>query len=251
MRARPAELTLTSAFAILGGIAAVFVPDPILRSVAVAPLALYCPGYALSRTLIPYPLTKLERITFSLGLNLAIIILLGLGLNFVGGLTRSGWAFALAGFTVATSMLACRSRPQPVPAGRRQLVGPVPVAAIAGAALLAAGGVYVAYTVALAQQQNTAYSQLWILPDANHSKVLVGVRSHETQVADFSLRVTVAGIEFRTWPKIILNPGDSWNEIIELPAGEGPHLLEANLDKSDDHLDPYRHVSMWTYDGRW
>jgi len=82
---------------------------------------LFCPGYALVSLLWPKKndMSDLERVALSFGLSIAIVIIVGLGLNYTTwGLSLNPILFTLFGFVVVASSLSLYRRMK-VPEGER------------------------------------------------------------------------------------------------------------------------------------
>lgn len=99
----------------------VFVPDSPLRIVLGIPFVLFFPGYTLTSTLFPrrQGLDGVERLALSIGLNLAVLPLIGLVLNYTPlGLRLYPTLLSLFLFTILMS-IASSYRRQSVPAEER------------------------------------------------------------------------------------------------------------------------------------
>ncbi len=88
------DLAVVSLYALAASALAIFVgPTGAPALVIQAPVVLLLPGYALISAALPVTtLDRLERLTLSLGLSLAVTILGGLALNLVAGLGTRSWS---------------------------------------------------------------------------------------------------------------------------------------------------------------
>ena len=95
--------------ATFGAIYLPFLNQSPLRIVIVVPSIILIPGYALVAALYPRnsELDTLERVALSLGVSIAVVPLIGFGLNFTpGGISLDPIVLSLAAFTIAFSAIA-------------------------------------------------------------------------------------------------------------------------------------------------
>src|SRR5258708_19924598 len=103
MNHRSTDIFAVVAITLVAAVLALLVPPDIaLIRILTLPLVLVLPGYALTAALLPNrSLGVAERLMFSLGLSLAVVILGGLALNWTPfGLRAISWAVLLAGLTL-------------------------------------------------------------------------------------------------------------------------------------------------------
>lgn len=108
LKATP-DLLLINALSVALLMAVVTVPDSPLRSALGVPFILLFPGYTLVSALFPAKLAigRLERLTLSIGLSLALVPIIGLGLNYSPwGITLTPILVSLFSFTVLMSTVA-------------------------------------------------------------------------------------------------------------------------------------------------
>ena len=115
MKTRPiSELLLLNILVVLFIIVITFVSSSVLRIILGLPLVLLFPGYALAAALIPKrnALKGIERIVLSLGLSIAVVVIIGLILGYTPwGISLYPIVIALSIFILATSIVAwCRRR---------------------------------------------------------------------------------------------------------------------------------------------
>src|SRR5207248_8776698 len=157
------------------------------------PLALILPGYALTAALFPTrQIGVAERLTLTIGISLAGLALVGLGLNWTPwGLTVPSWTTSLGGLTLAATLLALMRRP-PRPAER--VIRPTAKIAAHHWAIAGVSGVVLilAFMVARGgalEQRGDGFTQLWMLPDSRPTanEVHIGITSQERSVVAYRL----------------------------------------------------------------
>jgi uncharacterized membrane protein len=217
------------------------------------PLALVLPGYALTSALLPKrALGGPERVVFSVGLSLIIVILAGLVLNLTPfGLRTNSWAVCLGAITLGASGVALRrGRGQDNPASRWSMKRPT----FRQGLLVVLAGVIIYGAVAVsingaAQQSQAGFTQLWILPvsGANaKNAVRLGVSNMESQAVKYLLEVDMNGLAVKVWSPIELKPNEQWETTLVLQrTGQiGPAKVEAYLYRGVSTT-VYRYVILW------
>ncbi len=109
MRETPYDLCLCIALALLLVTLVFLLPDNIARQVLGLIFVLFLPGYAATAALFPEDdqIDIIERIALSFGLSIAIVPLIGLGLNFTPwGIRLDPILASVAGFIVGASLAA-------------------------------------------------------------------------------------------------------------------------------------------------
>ena len=226
------------------------------------PLAFVLPGYALMRALFPgKPFGNAERITFSLGISVSIVILGGLVLNSTTfGLQARSWAVLLGVITLTASAVAIlRQRNQGVATERQAGFKGLPFTfrqgVLLGIATLIVGGAFAVSIVGAQQQARSGFTQLWMLPTSSTSKVdnsvSLGVSNKEFTPMQYHLAVDINGKVIKDWPAIDLSPNQQWKFTLVLQksllAGSAttPAKIEALLYRASDPKTIYRHVVLW------
>ncbi len=256
MKHRSMDLLAVVATTIVAAVLALLVPPGIvLIRILTLPLVLLLPGYALVSALFPNrSLGVAERLMFSLGLSLAIVILGGLGLNWTPfGLRASSWAVLLAGITLAASAVALvrrRGRSMSAPGWLR--VGNVGFTLrqglLLGLAVAIVCGAVAVSIIGAERQSYAGFTQLWILPagGANpENAVHLGVSNMESTAMEYRLAVNVGGKVVRQWPAIDLEPNKQWEATLVLPPTASVARVEADLYRADAPTTIYRHVVLW------
>jgi len=252
------DLLVVSLLTVIAFVLALAVPpDIVLLRILTLPLVLILPGYALTSAMFPGRSTGMpERLVFSLGLSVVIVILGGLALNWTpSGLQASSWAVLLASITLGACAVALvRRRGQLLPvAGWAETVR-VGLTLRQGLLLgLSAFIVCVAVTVSIvgaSQQPRPGFTQLWMLPAAGanpKNAVRLGVSNMESTAMNYSLNVKVDGRVVKKWSSIILNPKEKWEAALTLPLPTRTTntRVEALLYRADAPTTIYRDVVLW------
>lgn len=249
-----AVVVITFAAAVL---ALLVPPDIVLIRILTLPLVLVLPGYALISALFPRNLLGVvERLVFSLGLSLSIVVLGGLVLNWTPfGLRASSWAVFLAGITLGASAIALiRRRGQSVSAPGWLRVGNVGLTLRQGlllglAAVIVCGAIAVSI-IGAERQSYAGFTQLWILPTAGanaENAFRLGVSNMESTAMEYRLAVNMDGKVVKEWPSIDLNPNEKWEVTLVLAPtrSAGVARVEADLYRAEAPTTIYRHVVLW------
>ena len=256
MNHRSVDIFAVIAFTIVAAVLALLVPaDIVLIRILTLPLVLVLPGYALTSALFPNrSLGVPERLVFSLGLSLSIVILGGLALNWTPfGLRASSWAVLLSGITLGASAVALvRRQEQSMSAPGWLRVGNVGFTLRRGLLLGLAAAIVcgaVAVSIIGAERQSYAgFTELWILPagGANaENAVRLGVSNMESTAREYRLDVNVDGKVVKEWSAIDLEPNKKWEAtLVLLPTGSVTRV-EADLYRADAPTTIYRHVVLW------
>jgi uncharacterized membrane protein len=258
MNHRSVDIFAVVAITLVAAVLALLVPpDIVLIRILTLPLALVLPGYALTSALFPRrTLGVAERLVFSLGLSLIIVVLGGLLLNLMPfGLRASSWAVLLSGITLAASAVAlARRRGQSVSAPGWLRVGNVGLTWRQGlllglAAVIVCGAIAVSI-IGAGRQSYAGFTQLWILPagsDNTKNAVSLGVSNMEATAMEYTLTVNLDGKVVEEWPSIDLNPNGKWEATLVLPqtGRAGAVRVEADLYRVDAPTTIYRHVVLW------
>lgn len=245
-------------------VALVFIVPPqwLPLRVLTLPLAFILPGYALMRALFPgKPFGNAERIIFSLGISLSIVILSGLLLNLTPfGLQERSWAAILAIITLGASVFTIlRQRRQGETlerwSGFKDWRFSFRQGLLLGIAALIVGGAFAVSIIGAQQQARAGFTQLWMLPASGTSKVensvRLGLSNKEFSPMQYHLSVDINGKVIKDWPAIDLNPNQQWEFTLvlqkSLPASSAttPSKIEALLYRASDPKTLYRHVVLW------
>lgn len=235
-----------------------FVPGNIVAvRIFALPLVLVLPGYALlSALFFRQTFSITERLLYSPGISLAIVISGGLVLNVTPtGFSADSWALLLGCVTLAACIVALvRRRGQSASPSRyftfshsgftfRQGV-------LLGLASVIVCGAIAVSIIGAEQQPYPGFTQLWILPVQGASaknSVLLGVKNMEHAEMTYLLEVNVDGKLVKTWPSIALKQSESWEMtlLISQTKHAGSTMVEAMLYRVDAPTKIYRHVELW------
>ncbi|HLJ32606.1 MAG TPA: DUF1616 domain-containing protein, partial [Ktedonobacteraceae bacterium] len=172
MNHRSLDLFAVIAITLVAVILVLLVPaDNVAGRIWTLPLVLLLPGYALTSTLfVEQTPGVVERIIFSLGLSLVIVVLGGLVLNWTpAGLRAGSWIGFLSIITIGASVVALmRRRGQGRSTARWSGIGKFGFTFRQGL-LLGLAALIVCTAVAISirgaqQQPRSGFTQLWILP---------------------------------------------------------------------------------------
>ena len=256
----------------LGDIAAVRIPLGLL-------MVLFVPGYSLIAALFPKKddLDGIERLALSFGLSIAVVPLIGLGLNYTPwGIRLTPVVISLAIFTILMS-LAARLRRQSLPdeerfsiefrknldslkrelvaADKTRLDRALTVLLVLSILLSIAALVYVIVT----PKQGEKFTEFYILgpggkaydyPTAvqagNESTVIVGVVNHEYTLVNYSLHMSLNNSTFLK-RELALDHNQTWERPVTYAlnkTGDG-QKLQFLLYKEGNFTGPYRDLHLW------
>ncbi len=231
-------------------------PDEVPVRILTLPLILVLPGYALIAAMFPERVFGIpERLVFSLGLSLIIVILGGLALNITPfGLHASSWAVLLGGITLgAISVALVRRRGEGIAVreqSRRWNIGlSIPQGVLIGLAVIVLSGAVVMSFNGATKQPRPGFTQLWILPASGanaKNAVQLGLSNMELTTTKYLLEVDVNGQIVKVWPSIHLKPNEKWETtLVVQQAGQlGTAKVEVLLYRSTSST-LYRHVLLW------
>jgi uncharacterized membrane protein len=247
------------------------VPDrPVAPGILlVLPLTFLLPGYTLTEILLrarprfqdfarahtqPLPLRQpvgiADQLALSLGLSIAIDILLGFALNLLPvGLQASSWAIALALVTTAFALFAALlRRKHTAEIARSASVHVTPAHAL----LLCLAGIVIAASIWLTLirplDPATRFTQLWMLPAKNSEcSVSIGVQSFEATSVAYRMVMIINNTAVHNWPSILLAPQQKWSQSVTVAPGHpGSLYIQALLYRADKPDTIYRstHITL-------
>lgn len=252
MARRSSDLALATAIAGAAALSTLLgVSNPALRIALALPLGLVLPGYAITAAALPrYTLGLAERLLFSIGVSLAVTALGGLVLNWTPwGLQAGLWVLWLFSLTLGASAIAMvrRRRGAEVATEARGVGLNLRQGLLLGlAALVVVAAIGVA-RVPAPQQGLQGYSMLWIWPRSltDQRTVRLGVSCMEFKPTTYRLQLEVNGRIVEEWPSIALDPGQTWEDRVELSTEQiETGQVEASLYRQDAPAQVYRHV-VW------
>ncbi len=255
-----------------------FLADTTARAVLGIPLVLFIPGYVLITALFPRKddLELIERIALSFGLSIAVVPLIGLGLNFTPfGIRLVPVLLALCIYTFALISVSVYRR-EKVPEEKRffipfhktyelikneisasgnRLDRILTVILIFSIIIAVGTTIYVIVTPKIGEK----FTEFYILgPEGkadnyptnlrvdSPSTILVGVVNHEYAYINYTVRVTLDG-NILNVTRLSLDHNGTWEQNITfMPDKEGRDLkLEFLLFKEDNFSAPYRDLHLW------
>ena len=198
-------------------ISAILPAPPILRTLIALPLVFVLPGAAILRAL-DLRFAPCAHAPIVVGISMAITVLSGLVLDWLGWLTPLGWAAWLGG----VSILAAREAPQGRDAAVHQ---PIPTVTVRHGAMLAATATVLMLTVLGALRSSETYhpfphTSFWMLPQSEDSDVyLIGIKNGEGRPESYAVQLMVDQRITGEWQDLTLAPGQSVIYPVMVPAG--------------------------------
>lgn len=245
------------AAAILAALA-VIVPVDWISLLLLAPVAFFLTGYAiLLASFVEGPRTGPRALWISVALSLAVLALLPLPLNFLGGLRPGTWAVGLVLVVlVAAAIAAARRAAHPgseAPASPT-LPKPSPFAALLGlgALALAAGAIVLSQTT-VANGDAEGFTALWLKPAPGQApgaaKVRIGVDNQEQHYTTYEVTAKFIGGGEVT-RTLSLYPGSHTTfDLVATPQPTpgDPTFVAVTLNRQPEEgaVGPYRRVYGW------
>lgn len=186
-----------------------------------------------------------------LGLSAGITVAAGLLLELTSaGLTRDGFAIGLALVSCVFAVAAAVRGPAEPPASERSLTRPTVRSAL-GAALvvgLAAASILIAWNSAVADEEDTPFTQLWALDEGDRTAT-IGVRNREGEETTYRLRLSGPELpDGDAEQSFSVLDGQERRTTVELPAPSGAARLVVELFR-DSETTAYRTVNLWLSPG--
>lgn len=222
------------------------------------PLVFFLPGYALTVLLFNRQTQGIvERVAFSLGSSLILVILSGLVLNLTpDGLSAGSWAALPGIITLAASVaVLLRRQRQGQDAANPQWTGSRYSFTVGQGLLLTLAALIIGGALALSiggaeQQPYPGFTQLWMLPAGGaqaKDTVRLGVKNMEKTTMEYRLVVNMGSKAIKQWSSLDLRVGENWQTTLAVPAvgQNSPVLVEALLYRLNAPTTSYRHVELW------
>lgn len=232
-------LLTCSAITCAAVIAAVVPVPAILRTLIAIPLVFVLPGAALLRAL-DLQFSPCSRVPIVVGLSMAITVLSGLALDWLGGLTPLGWAAWLGGVSILAAAVAAQGNA----AGIRALP---PTVRVRHGVMLAATVAVVVLTF-LGTLRGTAtyhpfpHTSFWMLPEEAASNVyLIGIKNNEGRTESYAVQLMVDQRITGEWQDLELASGQSVTYPVMVPQGAP---AQAWLYRAEQPNAIYRKVSV-------
>jgi uncharacterized membrane protein len=267
---------LTDIFVLTPGLS-----ESMLRNLLGLPLVLFLPGYALIAALFPAKsdLDGIERTALSFGLSIAVVPLIGLGLNYTPWgirllpilISLSVFTFFMCGLAYLRRTTLLETEAFEVPFMKTvlsfkaeilkkpdsKLDKALTIFLILSILLSVATLIYVVIT----PKEGERFTEFYILgPDGKadnystkyvlgeSSTVIVGVVNHEYMPVNYTMEIR---LENRSLPenlqKITLANNETWEKPVAItPPFEGKNMkLEFLLFKESNMSAPYRDLNLW------
>ena len=272
IRKTPYDLIACVVLALLLILLIAFVPDSLARQVLGLVFVLFLPGYAATAALFPEneQIDAIERVALSFGLSIAIVPLIGLGLNFTSwGIRLEPIMASVSGFIIIASVAGWYRRMRLPEDERFAIVIDVKMdwrgmplvdklLTIGIVVMLVASVVVLAWAITTPRAGET-FTQLAILgPEGmatdyprnmtvgEEARVLLSVRSHEHEVVNYTIVLVLTNVTDYNFT--VEQSSIDWAETQNMTPYSG-----ISQDFSLNHLDYYNqtfdfHVSA---EGEW
>ena len=245
VRERPYDLILCIALALVLVALVLFLPDSLVRQALGLVFVLFLPGYAATAALFPEneQIDGIERVALSFGLSIAIVPLIGLGLNFTPfGIRLDPILASVSAFIIGVSLVGWYRRMR-LPADERFAIvvdveldwHGMPLVdkllTIGIAVMLVASVVVLAWAVTTPRTGET-FTQLAILgPDGmatdyprnltvgEDARVLLSVRSYEHEVRNYTIVLVLTNVTDYNFT--VVQETIDWNDTQTLAPYEG------------------------------
>ena len=209
------------------------------------PLVFFLPGNSILAAYLPTEPRGLTRLVFSVGLSLAMVILIGLVLHLFSAMTAAGWLFALCAVTAAGYAEAAMrnfgvASPWPSFKWNLSFTG----FAVSGALLGVLALAFFIATAADFEHQEAHFTEFWMAPDRTEEigSVNIGIKNVEAKAAAYDLELMLDNRLIATWRDVHVDRGKTLILPVDLPSSGRSHRLEAWLFKAGDHQHVYRRV---------
>ena len=237
------------------------------------PLTFVLPGYTLTQTLfrgrspdqsldssnnlvlrpslkIGQPVGGADQIILSLGLSMAIDVLVGFALNvFPIGLQALSWTLSLGLITTVFALLAAFLRRRDIVTIERVSRPRITIydCILFGLAILVATAA-IWFSIIRPLEPQPSFTQFWMLPanQANKScAVSIGIQSFESDSVTYRVVMTIDGVQEGTWSSIVLAPQGKWIRSVPVTPGTASSIyIAAKLYRADKPGTVYRNVHL-------
>ncbi len=279
----PSDIFIVIVFTLLTVIFIVFPPlsNTWIRTVLGLPMVLFFPGYALIAALFPKKddLDGIERVALSFGLSIAVVPLLGLGLNYTPwGIRLIPILITLVIFTLGMCVITIYRRSE-LP---EEKAFSVPFAALYASlreeifaspksrldkmltvilVLSILVSVIMLVYVIVTPKQGEKFTEFYILGPggmaddyptelnlSDSKMVIVGIVNHEYDVVDYSLELVLDNELLAQYQETIsLSHNETWERNVTFsPDRSGEDMkLQFLLYKDYNYTAPYRDLHLW------
>jgi uncharacterized membrane protein len=199
------------------------------------------------------PVGGVDQLTLSLGLSLAVDVLVGFTLNvFPIGLQALSWALSLGLLTTIFALLAVFLRRRDIVQVTRvpRLRVTIYDGILFGLAILVATAA-IWFAIIRPLEPQSSFTQFWMLPanQANKScAVSIGVQNFELTLVTYHVVMAVDGTQASSWSSIVLAPRKEWvRSVLLMPRLASSMSIEAQLYRVDKPDTVYRNVHLTFY----
>ncbi len=225
------------------------VPAPVSSLLGLV-LVFVLPGYAFTAAAWPSLGRWPEKVAFTLGSSIALAVIAGLVLNLMPcGLERQTWAVSLAAFTIIASVVGLVQREHlgVLPKRPELRLPAVPLLLFALALLVAVAAVGISRQGAIQADNQSKFTQLWMIPATGKGKLLVAIANREGSAQRYRVVLRAGRRPLTVFRRIRLDSGDRWERRVRLPQDLPSHTrVEADLYRIKDPNVVYRHVTFWS-----
>lgn len=252
--------------------------NSIIRTILGIPLVLFIPGYVLIGALFPKKddLETIERIALSFGLSIAVVPLIGLGLNFTFGIRLIPILIVLCIYTIIL-IYATNYRRGKLPEGEQFKVefskifetlkkeistntsktDKILTIALIFSIILAIGTLIYVITVPKIGEK---FTEFYILNSSSgkadnyptklatniSTTLMVGIVNHEYSPINYTLEIDIDKDLLKS-EKLMLYNNETWEKNITfIPDKKGTDMkLEFLLFKENNFSGPYRELHLW------
>ena len=257
--------------------------ETVIRNILGVPLVLFLPGYSLIAALFPAncDIDGIERIALSFGLSIAVVPLIGLGLNFTPwGIRLLPILISLSVFTFVMCEIAYLRRAKlsesdafKVPFRKMILSFRAEILEKPGSRLDKALTVFMIFSILLSvttlvyiiliPKEGEHFTEFYILgPEGKADNyttkyvvgekgtVIVGIINHEYRPMNYTMEIKLKNKSLplpENQKKISLANNEIWKEPVTFtPSSEGKNMkLEFLLFNETDRILPYRDLHLW------
>lgn len=212
-------------------------------------MTLVVPGWCISLAVYPRRIDPLVRITLTLGLSIAFVVLGGLVLNALAAYSAAGWLVYLTGVSGLGLMMAVlRRNIRPptrwafaaIPTGRAALAG------LAGFAVMAVGtlAALALARAGVSDHRPFAYTGFWLVqrPSDPEGPAWLGIANSEKQTATYAVDLMGGGEVIGRMTGITLRDGENYVVPVPMTSLAAGDRLEAWLFREPDRSTLYRRV---------
>ncbi len=249
-----------------------------VRTILGIPMVLFLPGYALIAALFPRKndLDGIERLALSFGLSIAVVPLIGLGLNFTPfGIRLVPILVSLSVFTLAMLLIAYHRRSQisederfEVPFSsnfstlKMEVFGSkTRIDRILSLILILSilVSIIVLIYVIVTPKEGEKFTEFYILGNngkaedypkqleaGKNSSVIIGITNHEYMMNNYTLKILLVNETLRTLTVPLMHNSTYEERVFFTTDKKGENMkLEFLLFKEDNLTTPYRDLHLW------